>query len=315
MKVTDSIWRQFERFMLTRLHYNPQTTIKDRIRKLRHLEKQGIDLLNFDPEQVYDYFAKRIEGGTCGYQLNHYIKSLNSWCKFKDIKEKFTCYREYEKPIKIPTTKDINLILRNCNRSKKGKRTKAIIYLLANSGMRIGELCNLKFDDIDWNKNELIVTGKGQKTRIIPVKDYVLHGKQHPSLLNFINHHRCKTHKSYVFTQKSGRMTEAQARKDVKEVARKAGIGWIHPHSLRHFYATNLLKHGIHVKIVQIILGHSNIKTTSRYLHAVEYDIRQAIVETSFDNILSQGGLSTNYDYSTILTSSIGEFENGPGRN
>jgi len=44
MKVTGSIWKQFERFMLTRLHYDPQTTIKDRMRKLRHLEKQGIDL-------------------------------------------------------------------------------------------------------------------------------------------------------------------------------------------------------------------------------------------------------------------------------
>jgi len=54
-----------------------------------------------------------------------------------------------------------------------------------------------------------------------------------------------------------------------------------------------LLKHGIHVKIVQILLGHSNIKTTSRYLHAVEYDIRKAIKETPLDNILYHEGLST----------------------
>ena len=173
----------------------------------------------------------------------------------------------------------------------------------------------MKLDNIDWNKNELIVTGKGLKTRIIPVKQYVLHGKQHPSLINYIKHHRSNTQKSYVFTNKSERLTEAQARKDIKEVARKAGVGWIHPHSIRHFYATNLLKHGVHVKIVQIILGHSNIKTTSRYLHAVEYDIRQAIEETSFDNILCQERVSTNLDFSTILTSSIEEIENGPGRN
>ncbi len=315
MIIIKEMWRQFERFMLTRLHYNPKTTVKERVRKLRHLEKHGIDLLNFDPDQVYDYFAKRIEGGTYGYQLNHYIKALNSWCKFREIKHKFTCYKEFEKPIKIPTVKDINLVLKNCDRSRKGKRTKTVIYLLANSGMRIGELCNLKLDNIDWNKNELIVTGKGLKTRIIPVKKYVLHGKQHPSLINYIKHHRSKTQKSYVFTKKSKRFTEAQARKDIKEVARKAGVGWIHPHSLRHFYATNLLKHGIHVKIVQIILGHSNIKTTSRYLHAVDYDIRQAIEETSFDNILCQEKEPTVYNFSTILTSSIGEFRNGPGRN
>jgi len=293
MEVGPDIWRQFERFMLTRLHYNPKTTIKDRIRKLRHLERQGIDLTEFDSEQSYDYFAKRIENGTKGYQLNHYIKALNSWCKFRNINHTFATYKAYEKPIKAPTAQDINLVLKNCDRSKAGKRTKAVIFLLANTGMRIGELCNLKLDDIDWNKNELIVTGKGQKTRIIPVKDYVLHGTQHPSLLNYVKHHRYKTHASYVFTNKSGKLTEAQARKDIKIVARKAGMGWIHPHSLRHFYATNLLKHGIHVKIVQILLGHSNIKTTSRYLHAVEYDIRKAIKETPLDNILYHEGLST----------------------
>jgi len=294
MDVAPETWKQFERFMLTRLQYNPKTTIRDRIRKLIHLEKHGIDLINFIPEQSYDYFAKRIENGTKGYQLNHYIKSLNSWCKFRGINHTFITYRSYEKPIKTPTAQDINLILRSCDRSKTGKRTKAIIYLLANTGMRIGELCNLKLDDIDWNKNELIVIGKGQKTRIIPVKDYVLHGTQHPSLVNYIKNHRYKTHASYIFTQKSGKITEEQARKDIKTAARKAGMGWIHPHSFRHFYATNLLKHGIHVKIVQILLGHSNIKTTSRYLHAVEYDIRKAIQETTLDNVLYVEGASTD---------------------
>jgi len=111
--------------------------------------------------------------------------------------------------------------------------------------------------------------------------------------MNYIRNHRYKTHASYIFTQKSGKITEEQARKDIKTAARKAGVGWIHPHSFRHFYATNLLKHGIHVKIVQILLGHSNIKTTSRYLHAVEYDIRKAIQETTLDNILYQEGVST----------------------
>jgi len=297
MTVENDTWTKLERFMLTRLQYNPKTTIKDRIRKLKHLEKQGIDLLNFNPEQAYDYFAERIGAGTQGYQLNHYIKALNNWCKFREIDHEFKSYKEYEKPIKIPTAKDINQMLKCCDRTRKGKRTKAVIYLLANTGMRIGELCNLKLDNIDWNKNELIVTGKGNKTRIIPVKFFILHGKQHPSLLNYVKYHRYKTNKTYVFTQKTGKLTTAQARKDIKKAARKAGVGWVHPHSFRHFYATNLLKHGIHVKIVQVILGHSNIKTTSRYLHAVEYDIRQAIRQTKLDNVLYQEGGKKDFEF------------------
>ena len=93
MGVDSEIWKQFERFTLTRLHYNPKTTIKDRIRKLMHLQKHGIDLINFNPEQSYDYFAKRIENGTKGYQLNHYIKALNSWCKFREINHIFATYK------------------------------------------------------------------------------------------------------------------------------------------------------------------------------------------------------------------------------
>ena len=114
MQVSPDIWRQFERFTLTRLHYNPKTTIKDRKRKLRHLERHGIDLIKFDSEQSYEYFAKRIENGTKGYQLNHYIKALNSWCKFRNINHHFATYKAYEKPIKAPTAQDINLVLNIC---------------------------------------------------------------------------------------------------------------------------------------------------------------------------------------------------------
>jgi len=103
-----------------------------------------------------------------------------------------------------------------------------------------------------------------------------------------------KKHSEIKWSEVARQAMWTQARKDIKTVARKAGMGWIHPHSLRHFYATNLLKHGIHVKIVQVLLGHSNIKTTSRYLHVVEYDIRKAIQETALDNILYQEGVSTD---------------------
>ena len=92
-----------------------------------HLEKQGINLQDLNPEQAYDYFAQRIGNGTQGYQLNHYIKALNTWCKFREINHEFKTYKEYEKPIKTPTAKDINQIIKCCGRSRKGKRTKTII--------------------------------------------------------------------------------------------------------------------------------------------------------------------------------------------
>ncbi len=196
-------------------------------------------------------------------------------------------YRSFEHPVKIPTKKDITVLLRNCSRSKWGKRTKTIIYFLAHTGLRAGELCNLCFDDIDWRHNEIRLTGKWDKPRVIPVKKYVLHGCFVPSLKNYIKYHRRNTSKKYIFTTVHGRLTSVRLRADIKKIARKTGISWVHPHSFRHYYATTLLRQGVNVKIVQMILGHSNISETSRYLHAVEYDIREAITRMKFDNLLS----------------------------
>jgi len=311
-EVSPETWKQYEKYCITRLHYK-NTTIEDRKRKLKHLEKHGINLLDFNPEQAYDYFAERIKKGAKGYQLNSYIKALNSWCKYRNINHHFTLYRAHEKPIKIPTAQDINKILNTLTRSKKDQFLKAIIVTLAHTGMRISELCNLKLDDIDWQRNEITVTGKGDKTRIIPVKQYYLKGEKYPSLKNYIQHHRPKTKSQHVFINPTTKKpaTPALIRRQLKKIVRKAGMGWIHPHSFRHFYATNLLKNGVNIKAVQILLGHSTIKITSRYLHMVEYDIRKTIEEIKIDDIIKT---RQKNQFLMLITQPYGENQNGPGR-
>jgi len=133
----------------------------------------------------------------------------------------------------------------------------------AKTGMRNKELCNLKLSDIDWQRREITIrNSKHNKIRIIPIEEKMLTDRTYPSLKNYIKHWRMNTSKHYVFTTKNGRMTPNYLRNIIRNTARKAGINWIHPHSFRHYAATNLLRAGVNIRVVQAILGHSSIRTT-----------------------------------------------------
>ena len=294
-------WDGFKKYCITRIPMK-QTTFKLRCRYLRHLIKNTDNIDN--PDDVYTYFNKRLGSGSRGDQLNCYIKALNVYYKYKNISHRFKLFREYEKPLKIPNREDITLLLSNCNRSRKGKTTKTMIFLFCHTGLRNDELCSLKFDNIDWVHNEIRLIGKWDRPRVIPVKPYVLHGRYCPSLCNYINHHRWKTDKKIIFTSTNGGITPKVVRGYVKDVARRSGIPWVHPHAFRHYYATTLLSRGVNIKVVQKLLGHGNVKETSRYLHARELDIRRAIEKVGFDDLLKGSGLGVFGDFD--FTNSIG---------
>jgi site-specific recombinase XerD len=218
--------------------------------------------------------------------LNHSIKSLNRWNKFKDNGFKFQRYKEDKKPMKVPNTQEIHKMLNQCKgKNRIDKRNRTIILLLAKTGMRNKEICNLKLTDIDWQRKEITIrNSKHNKTRIIPIDDKMLFGRTYPSLKNYIKHWRMKTSKHYVFTTKKGRMTPNYLRRIIKIISQKAGIYWIHPHSFRHYSATNLLRAGVNIRVVQAIPGHSSIRTTGNYLHVIENDLHQAITNPHIED-------------------------------
>jgi integrase len=159
--------------------------------------------------------------------------------------------------------------------------------------------------------NKIEVLGKGGKWRIIPVKENVITGDNFPSIINYMKYHRLDTSKDFLFTGPNGKLLTAIMRREFKQVAKTAGIPWIHPHSLRHYYATTLLKNGVNVKTVQILLGHSTLVTTSRYLHITEMDVDKAIRDVPLDDLLFSKQAMFIFDYrSTILS---GGYGHGPG--
>lgn len=147
-------------------------------------------------------------------------------------------------------------------------RNKAMLELLYASGVRISELCDLKMSNIYLEDNMIKVFGKGSKERLIPFNDYAKKSLQ--EYLTYGREALLKTKDSeYVFISSRGtRITRQAFFKFLKKLCEEKGINKnISPHILRHSFATHLLNNGADLRIVQELLGHSNISTTQIYTH------------------------------------------------
>ncbi len=319
-KVDNETWHKFRNHCRAVQRLAP-STIKETLIKLRYLERHGIDLLNFDPEDAYDFFAKKLDEGAEATTLNHYVKALNRWAKFMGWDIHFDRYREYEKPLRIPTPEEVKAMADVYNKRNREDRLKRMIIVsLVNTGVRNRELCNLKKRDIDLIRRQIIVYGKGggmRKPRIIPVSEKFLYGKTYPSLANYMKNWRYapkKEFQDYVFINRNGEKIGSWfVRKVVKDAGKAIGLDWIHPHSLRHFYATNLLRNGVNIRVVQQLLGHSDIKTTARYLHVVGNDLQKAI-EKFDDPFLLKGELQRSLKHLYTHCKPLSVKNYGPAR-
>jgi integrase/recombinase XerD len=152
--------------------------------------------------------------------------------------------------------------------SPLGLRDRAILELLYASGLRVSELVNAKLEHLDLDARFIRVTGKGNKTRLVPVgskaceaiERYLAH--ERPSLVG-------KRTGSEIFLGVRGRkLTTVRIWQIVKQCARMAGLDLnVYPHLLRHSFATHLLGHGADLRIIQELLGHADIATTQIYTH------------------------------------------------
>ena len=151
--------------------------------------------------------------------------------------------------------------------SPSGIRDKAMLETMYSSGLRVSELLKLEKGQVNLTKGVITVFGKGAKERKVPLSDYAIE-----YIKKYLNEVRNKSENKgskYLFLNKKG---EAISRvyffKQVKKYSELAGIETqVSPHTLRHSFATHLLNHGAQLRIVQCMLGHTNIATTQIYIH------------------------------------------------
>lgn len=166
------------------------------------------------------------------------------------------------------TNEEINKLLDIDVTDKYSARNKAILELMYASGLRISEVVSLEFKNIDFDDCIVRVVGKGSKERIIPINDVAIE-----ALKNYINNYRpellIKGDNNYLFINNHGQpMTRQAIFKIIKKECDRSGITKnISPHTIRHTFATHLLENGADLRVIQELLGHSDISTTQIYTH------------------------------------------------
>lgn len=232
------------------------------------------DWKTLNVHHVRAYVAKRHRVGLSGRSLQRELSALRSF--FRYLERERVVFNSPavgvvapKSPRKLPDTMDVdqvNRLLTISNVDTLAIRDKAMMELLYSSGLRLAELVALDIADVDFNDNTVRITGKGGKTRIVPVGRYA-----HQAIKEWLKIRvtLAPVNESAMFVSNLGRRI---SRRSVELRLRQWGIkqglnGIVHPHKLRHSFASHLLESSGNLRAVQELLGHADISTTQIYTH------------------------------------------------
>lgn len=250
--------------------------------------EQGISSLN--KVEYFDarlYLTKLYEKKYSRTSLARKISSLRSFYRFlmreQLVKENpFSLLSQSKKQSKIPKffyEEEMEKLFDVCNgESNLDKRNLTLLEILYSTGIRVSECANIKIKDIDLEFDTILVKGKGKKERIVlfgnfaneALKDYINHSR--PLLMKNAQNHE------FLFVNFRGNpLTERGIRHILNDIISKAALtGKMHPHMLRHTFATHLLNNGADLRTVQELLGHENLSSTQIYTHVTKEQLRKS---------------------------------------
>ncbi|MCX7094147.1 MAG: site-specific tyrosine recombinase XerD [Methylobacter sp.] len=245
----------------------------------------GKPMLEVDGGQLSDFLASRYEDGIGNRSSARILSSLR----------RFYGYYIRENSIKIDPTaliasphvgqllpgslseQDVELLLGAPEVTNAlGFRDRTMLEMLYATGLRVSELVNLKFEQISFRQGVVRIIGKGNKERLVPVGEEAmswLESYMSQARKTILHERQC----DYLFvTNRGGSMTRQAFWHIIKRHAKKAGINKeLSPHTLRHAFATHLLNHGADLRVVQLLLGHSDLSTTQIYTHIARERLKE----------------------------------------
>lgn len=251
-------------------------------------------LLNANNDDIYDYLnSQDFKSKT----YNRKVTSIKEFYKYL-ITEKYNVSVNINKIEHIKNEKvypkiikfeDISKMVSVQENTTLGMRNKVIIMFLYITGLRVSELCNLTYSDINFQEGYIRCIGKGNKEKIIMVGELLsinLSAYTNTTRKEILNGLESK----YVFVNSEGDPLTRQAIFNIiKDAASKADIKLhVSPHTLRHCFATHMLENGADVRTVQELLGHTDISTTQVYLNISNKAIKNAYLSKFKDPLLEE---------------------------
>lgn len=253
---------------------------------LQFCEHKKLPLAYLEASDLREYIAEKVEQQALSTSsMQRHLSSIRQFMKWAQHSEHLQAnpvhdFQLKRQPRPLPGLLDIetvNQILDQPAPEEKNDkqlwlRDKAILELLYSSGLRLAELQKLLLKDIDFKRKLLRITGKGNKTRVVPFGE-----KAKESLLAWIEVYRIwrgtlQAESAVFISQRGAALGARQIENRVKLQAQRAGINVdLHPHLLRHCFASHMLSNSGDLRAVQEMLGHSNLTTTQIYTH-IDFD-------------------------------------------
>jgi integrase/recombinase XerD len=241
----------------------------------RQEEAPGISKVTTD--QLTDYLAERKRGGLAAASLKLIVVALKIFFRFLKARQRVVYdpadvlvlpRLERYLPDTLNEADAERLIQVDLGRRPFPKRDRAMLELLYSSGLRISELTNARLEQINLEDRFIRVTGKGNKTRLVPI------GRKACEAINdYLETERRvlvrpRTGSELFLSRRGQKLTRQRVWQIVKEIAELGAFEIrIYPHLLRHSFATHLLSNGADLRIIQELLGHADISTTQIYTH------------------------------------------------
>lgn len=224
--------------------------------------------------------------GVSDRTLARNLSSLRSFYRYLNERglvegNPFTAVKSPKKTAKLPDflyEDDVDRFLSSFNLNDETEyRNRTMFEIMYGCGMRVSEVAGLKISDIDFSNKVVSIVGKGSKMRIVPfyplIEELLTHYLKviRPHFLNGENH-------DYVFVSNRGKKLTSRGIEFIlkKSVTDHGLVMQIHPHTLRHSFATHLLSAGVDIRVVQELLGHANLSTTQIYTHVSLDHLREA---------------------------------------
>jgi integrase/recombinase XerD len=251
----------------------------------QRLKGRDVEIVRASKADLLEYISWRVDGGAKPRSTARQLSSFRRFYRY--LLREGVITEDPTADIAMPkigrslpqslTEDEVDALLAAPNVSDPlGNRDRAMLELLYATGVRVSELINLKMSQMNLNQGVIRIVGKGDRERLIPLGD-----EAQDWLRDFIDGARIEIllerQTDYLFpTRRGDRMTRQAFWHIIKRYGKKAGVQKkLSPHTVRHAFATHLLNNGADLRVVQLLLGHSDVSTTQIYTHVARERMKE----------------------------------------